>query len=130
MEIVAKFSNGHTDTYKGTRAVKAAWMICDKATGEVVASGHSKDRSAAAKTARGNVLDGYHFSRDGDGSKIEFPRTFFAGYKYAYLLKELRAAGFDGADYMGSDARSFAKAHNEKINAAYEARATIEIIDL
>lgn len=51
----ARFSNGHVDTYKGKRDVKAAWMITEKATGEVVKSGHSLDRLKAEKTARGNI---------------------------------------------------------------------------
>ena len=49
MTITAKFSNGFTDTYKGTRDVKAAWMITNKATGEVINSGHSLDRVRAQK---------------------------------------------------------------------------------
>lgn len=53
--ITAKFSNGHTDVYKGTREVKAAWMITNATTGEVYMSGHSLDRAKAQKTAEGNT---------------------------------------------------------------------------
>lgn len=59
--ITAKFSNGHTDAYKGTRDVKAAWAIILKSTGEVLMSGHSLDRAKAQKTAEGNT--GYCLTR-------------------------------------------------------------------
>jgi len=54
-KTIAKFSNGFKDEYKGARDVRAAWMITNKATGEVLASGHSLDRANAQKTADGNV---------------------------------------------------------------------------
>lgn len=50
--ITATFSTGHTDTYKGTRPVKAAWAII--IDGKVADSGHSLDRAKAAKTADGH----------------------------------------------------------------------------
>ena len=53
--ITAVFSNGHTDTYKGSRDVKADWMVTEVATGKVYASGHSLDMEKASKTARGNI---------------------------------------------------------------------------
>lgn len=55
MTITATFSNGHTDTYKGNRDVKAAWAIIRKADGKVVMSGHSLDANKASKTAAGNI---------------------------------------------------------------------------
>lgn len=55
MTITATFSNGYTDTYKGNRDVRAAWAIIEKATGEVVLSGHSLDADKALKTATGNI---------------------------------------------------------------------------
>lgn len=55
MTITATFSNGFTDTYKGTRAVKAAWMITRKSDGKVLASGHSLDTDKARKTAEGKL---------------------------------------------------------------------------
>ena len=54
--IVATFSNGQIDTYKGERAVKAAWQVIT-AKGEVF-SGHSWDRAAAEKTARSYLTRG------------------------------------------------------------------------
>lgn len=54
-KITAQFSNGFIDTYNGKRAVKAAWMITRKDTGNVVASGHSMDAEKARKTAAGNA---------------------------------------------------------------------------
>jgi hypothetical protein len=53
--ITATFSNGFTDTYKGHRDVKAAWMITEKSTGQVIASGHSLDFEKASKTAASNI---------------------------------------------------------------------------
>jgi hypothetical protein len=50
----ATFSNGTQDTYKGTRPVTAAWAIINKATGEILMSGHSLDEAKARKTAEGN----------------------------------------------------------------------------
>ena len=55
MTLTAKFSNGFTDTYKGRRDVKAAWMITRKSDGKVLGSGHSLDVFKAEKTARGNA---------------------------------------------------------------------------
>jgi hypothetical protein len=54
-KITAVFSNGFTDAYNGVRPVTAAWMITKKETGEVYKSGHSLDRTTAAKTAAGNL---------------------------------------------------------------------------
>ena len=54
MAIIAKFSNGFTDEYKGRRAVKAAWAIIRKSDGKVLASGHSLDVGKARKTAESN----------------------------------------------------------------------------
>ena len=51
----AIFSNGHTDKYQGHRNVKAAWMVVETATGEVVGSGHSLNRAGALKTAKGSI---------------------------------------------------------------------------
>lgn len=52
--ITATFSNGHTDTYKGTRPVKAAWAIIRKSDSAVMMTGHSLDRAKAQATAEGN----------------------------------------------------------------------------
>lgn len=55
----ATFSNGHTDTYKGKRDVRAAWMVI-LPTGKIV-SGHSFDVATARKTAEGHRADGCQF---------------------------------------------------------------------
>ena len=55
MTITAIFSTGFSDTYKGDRAVAAAWAIIRKADGAVLKSGHSLDIATASKTAAGNV---------------------------------------------------------------------------
>lgn len=56
MKIIAKFSNGFTDEYKGNRDVKAAWMVTridDPMT--VVFSGHSLDEDRALKTGWNSI---------------------------------------------------------------------------
>jgi len=53
--IIANFSNGLADEYKGTREVKAAWVIFNKETGETLNSGHSLTTNAAASTAATNM---------------------------------------------------------------------------
>ncbi len=55
MSIIATFSNGYTDEYKGKRDVKAAWMVVRKSDGKVLLSGHSLDRARAEKTARSSA---------------------------------------------------------------------------
>jgi hypothetical protein len=57
----ATFSNGTQDVYKGTRPVTAAWAIINKATGEILNSGHSLDAAKAQKTAEGSTR--YFLSR-------------------------------------------------------------------
>ena len=49
---IAIFSNGHTDVYKGKRAVKAAWMFEYKGK---TYSGHSLDAEKANKTANNTL---------------------------------------------------------------------------
>jgi hypothetical protein len=49
-KIVATFSNGHTDPYKGKRAVTAAWMVV-LPSGKII-SGHSNNLPTAERTAR------------------------------------------------------------------------------
>ncbi len=52
-KIVAKFSDGSTDEYKGKREVKAAWQV--KLTNGTILSGHSFDMQSAQTTARANA---------------------------------------------------------------------------
>ncbi len=72
----AIFSNGFSDTYQGNRDVKAAWMVVDSRTGEVVASGHSLTRIAATKTSSASVPRLYEQYRFFDA---ESGRVFKAG---------------------------------------------------
>jgi hypothetical protein len=62
-KTTATFSNGHTDTYKGKRDVKGAWMIVETATGKVIGSGHSLTVEQARKTGEGNIKE-YHARGD------------------------------------------------------------------
>ena len=122
----ATFSNGFTDTYKGHRAVKAAWMITNKATGEVVASGHSLDRAKAAKTAASNQRAVFGFS---DLPQFDVPSRLYAGANYSYLYKFAAQHGYTGRAVMGEYKR-WAKQQNARRNAENEAKTTIEIIDI
>lgn len=129
MSIIAIFSNGHKDEYKGDRAVKAAWMITDKETGEVLASGHSLDAQRAEKTARSNVglvvrCDLPHFY---------VPQNFrLMSKEYAQqLLKQLKE---HGAEPQGKKTirtvYDAAKRANAQRSAAQRERAVIEVIEL
>ena len=91
--ITAKFSNGFTDTYKGNRAVKAAWMITRKDTGEVLASGHSLDRVRAQKTAEGKQREQRDIT---DLRRFDVPSRLYAGANYAYLYRRRRSAWLHG----------------------------------
>lgn len=57
MTTTATFSNGYTDTYKGSRDVTAAWVIVRKSDGKVLGSGHSLDAIKARKTAEGHLRE-------------------------------------------------------------------------
>lgn len=128
MTIVAKFSNGFEDTYKGKRAVKAAWAIIRKADGEVLNSGHSLDRVKAEKTARANMA--YAGTDTGvNMPKLDVPQRLYAGANYGYLFDTAAKHGFTGKRSM-SAYKAFAKAHNAKRQALIEAAVTIEIVDL
>lgn len=75
--ITAVFSNGTADTYKGKRDVKAAWAIIEKATGEIVMSGHSLTAQIASKTATGNIRT--YFAR---GEAVEKPSRYAHQIRY------------------------------------------------
>lgn len=109
--IIATFSNGTTDIYGGKRAVRAAWAIICRATGETIVSGHSLDRVCAAKTA---------------SAKIQNLSGHWIGLSYG-----------DKFYYSSiSDWRDTAKIKREKRErdatrrAMFEAAVKIEIIDL
>ena len=123
MNITATFSNGFTDTYKGDRAVKAAWAIIDRATGKVINSGHSLDRLKAQKTAEGNLRN------------TKVPGVDHLGYAYTgrampgYHAEQARKYyGWTGKGDRA--ALAFLKAHNADITARKRAAVTIEVIDL
>jgi hypothetical protein len=123
-KIVATFSNGFQDTYKGKRDVKAAWMLVDRASGKPLSSGHSYDRAAAQKTAEGHIR---YAVKDVDG-KYAMPlgRGAVTPAYLRYIADAARSQGWDG---KGS-ATNFWKARNAEIAAYKRAQVTIEIIDL
>lgn len=128
MTITAVFSNGHRDTYKGHRDVKAAWMICDRKTGRVLNSGHSLDRTRAQKTAEGNVAHAVRI--DGRGA-IHTPRSAMHASPgwVAHTRAILAGLGIEPGQSHHAVLRQ-AKAHNAELNAAKRALVQIEVIDL
>jgi hypothetical protein len=109
--ITATFPNGFTDTYKGSRNVKAAWAIFNAATGAVIKSGHSLDRQKAAKTAEGNL------------QTIWFERDFgIEGHPLRYVM--------GSAPYLSSRERAKVRSHNAARLDFIRSRVTIQIIDL
>ncbi len=118
MSIIATFSDGTQDAYKGHRNVKAAWAVFRKSDGKLITSGHSLDREKAAKTARGNMSDKAH------GFGPILPTRPYPG-----IEKCLRRCGYDGprsTSAMMSWAREQNAARLAKIDAAHR----IEIVDL
>lgn len=109
--ITAVFSNGHTDTYKGSRAVTAAWMITEKETGRIVASGHSLDREKAAKTAAGNI-----------------PRPMGLPSGWSYLKNTVSM--YQYAKKRGYSSPSEMAADYTKQNAKHAQKFNVEVIDL
>lgn len=109
MTITAKFSNGHIDTYKGTRPVKAAWMIVDKKTGKVLSSGHSLDRTKAVKTSLGNLK--YQGS---DVLASDHPLYFVMGPDWRWNSRQ----------------RAAARKHNDDRLQLIKELTIIEVIDL
>ncbi len=108
MTITATFSNGYTDTYKGSRDVRAAWAIIHKADGAVLKSGHSLDRAKALKTAEGKLH--------------ELHSAIGYGHPLYY---------FEGASYRDTAARKREKkAHNAARLELIRSLVTIEIVDL
>ena len=125
-KIVATFSNGFTDEYKGKRAVKAAWMITEKATGKVLNSGHSQDFATARKTAENS----YEFC-----VSIEGRLRFFTGNRqyrtadtYRRMFDELRAHGVPCASVH--NAFKVAEAYNAETRAMKRALVEIEVVAL
>ena len=130
-KIIAKFSNGFEDEYKGARAVKAAWMITRKSDGKVIASGHSLDRVRAAKTAQGNLGSiAQHLGVKWDEfPSFDVPQRLWVGANYSYLYRRAAEHGYTGPAKMHSYKR-WASAKNAERKAACIAAANIEIVDL
>ena len=103
------FSNGHTDTYKGHRDVKAGWAIIFKSNGETYASGHSLDRQRAEKTARSHL-------------------TYVAcdHFDYAHPYRFMKPTGRYG---ITSTQRCKNRDHNARRIAEIEKYVRIEIVD-
>lgn len=109
---IAVFSNGHRDGYKGQRDVKAAWQVTFPNGG--TESGHSYDRTAAAKTARSHISQ---------NSPAHYPhaRGLRTCHYAMYWEKIARKAGKTVKQLVAEG-----KAQNE----AFAALCKIEIIDL
>ena len=123
-KIIATFSNGHQDVYKGSRPVKAAWAIIEKATGKVLNSGHSLDRVKAQKTAENNVR---YAIRDNDRFTIYMPRGSWTPACHKSIAETARKyTAWDGKTNL----KRFLQAHNASVNAAKRALVTIEVVDL
>jgi len=128
MTITSTFSNGFTDTYKAHRAVKAAWMVTGKTSGEVLMSGHSIDARTAAKTAAGNLrFLGRHVGVERPYFTV--PTRLFAGASYASMFSYAKQHGFEGGSNMHAY-QTWAKAKNAERRAALEAAMVIEVVDL
>lgn len=111
MTIAATFSNGQTDAYKGAREVRAAWAIFNRATGDLILSGHSMDRQSAAKTANTKLqhLPGARLGLTAD-HPLRYP---------------------EGADWRDSAKQKRAKrAHNAARLELISSLIRIEIVDL
>ena len=110
----SKFSNGHTDVYKGRRDVKAAWMIIFP-NGHI-SSGHSLDRARAEKTARNNAAEG----RRGEASWYNV-RNAHVGY-HAMRTKRAREKGYNSfKEWLDAERAA---------TADFVADCIIEIVDL
>ena len=130
-KVIAKFSNGFEDEYKGTRAVKAAWMIVRKSDGKVIESGHSIDRARADKTSSAwlhAIGSEVGVSYD-EYPCFDVPQRLWAGANYSYIFKRARKYGFEGPATWSSYKR-WAKAKNADHLAAVRAATTIEIVDV
>ena len=137
MPITATFSNGFTDTYKGYRNVRAAWMITDRETGEVICSGHSLDADRAHKTAEGyarkcairspDVPLAKDFYRDPETGELVQEGS---GGDIRPIFEEARKLGFEGRVGQWGALERFIKAHNNKRRDAVRALNVIEVIEL
>lgn len=107
--IYTEFSNGFRDIYKGSRTIKAGWMITNRYSGAVLASGHSIDRQKASVTAEKKLQNIGH---------IVIPSEH-----------ELRY--FEGPDYRDSvRARRAKREHNRKRLEFIRSKTKIEISEI
>lgn len=134
--IIARFSNGYEDEYKGDRDVRAAWMIVDRESGEVLDSGHSLDIVRAQKTAENRVSDlGCGVDWDAFPS-FYLPRSaqYLIGSSAKYLIEQVRKHGLADDIPVGklkaTEAFKRAKAANARRNAEKRSRVRIEVIEL
>jgi len=124
MAIVATFSNGETDTYKGHRDVKAAWAIINPTTGTILNSGHSLDRARAEKTAANNVkYTGIKPTGFAKGAAT-VPSRLYA-HMIPYMARQCKER-----DLPGKNAMRELKAYNAAYYAAQRALVRIEVVDL
>ena len=98
MTIAATFSNGQTDAYKGAREVRAAWAIFNRATGDLILSGHSMNRQNAAKTADGKLQ---HLPWKSLGLPTDHALRYFEGGDWRDTVKQKRAKRVHNAARLG-----------------------------
>ena len=121
----ATFSNGYTDTYKGKRDVKAAWMVIT-AKGEIL-SGHSLDTDKAKKTAENNVrltVGSIHCPK-GPYFYKQVP-LLMAKWKYCLEASGVDTSNLNTFNKMQKAVRDY----NAKQNADAIAASTIEVITI
>lgn len=85
-KIVANFSNGHTDEYKGKRPVTAAWMVV-LPDGKLM-SGHSNNLPTAQKTATAKAAEMFRTTQE----SLNFHyQALQAASKWAHAQPMIRA---------------------------------------
>lgn len=106
----ATFSNGHQDTYKGKREIKAAWAIIRKSDGKTLMSGHSLDAAKALKTAEGN----FRYVAGAAGATMgRVDRPDRSAVRNIYWNKYAVKAGFrNWKEYYDAAQAELAKARN------------------
>lgn len=123
--IIARFSNGFTDVYKGSRKVTAAWMITHAETGEVLASGHSLDRVRAGKTAVNTVMQ-VGYSKD-DPPYLTVPT---GGWSHPGFINHAKFSALKSGCDRTMSVREFWKRSNALAAQARRNRCVIEIVDI
>lgn len=124
-KVIATFSNGYTDEYKGHRDVTAGWAIFCVKTDEVLASGHSLDRDKADKTARGYV----NRVVDTGMTRIDTIRGAARPGHEEWVLSCARKNGYTGPAKRRPLMR-WVNEHNAKRTAIAEKGCRVEIVDI